>query len=154
MTYYHVIIQHGPPAHFNVVCLMCFCVFNLTITINLLNLYNSSHLNWSQNHDLPLTHTSLLSTLNVHPLQHCRNKLKLTLLFKYHNTSCNLFSSTYSNLSLRNYSPYNYLVPFCRTSVYLIFFFPFIIKSWNSLPHTIKQSKSLSLLKYYIDSNL
>ena len=101
---------------------------------------------------------SLLSTLNVHPLQHRCNKLKLTLFFKIsehitHVTSSSL-QKQYSNLSLRNYSPYNYLVPFCRTSVYLNSFFPSVIKSWNSLPHTIKQPKSLSLLKYYIDSNL
>ena len=101
-------------------------------------------------------YSALLSSLNLSTLDHRRKRSKLLFFYKINN------GLTHSTLpltphppsppmSLRHFCPYNYTVPFCRTSCYCLSFLPSTIRLWNSLPSNIKQTTSISYLKFYLD---
>ena len=108
---------------------------------------------WSAPYDI------LLSSLHLRSLEHRRQGSKILLFFKINN---GLLHSTLPlaqhpslpPMSLRHFCPLNYISPFCRTATYFHSFLPSTIRLWNSLPTIVKQSRSISFIKFFLDCKL
>lgn len=105
-----------------------------------------------------ISYPDTLSSLNLPTLHQRRQKAKLILLFKLqhnmiHSTLPPLQNTPRPPMSLRNYSSSNLIIPRCRTSSLYNSFIPSASRLWNSLPSFIKESHSLSLLKFSSDTN-
>ena len=104
-------------------------------------------------------YADLLSSLNLSSLQHRRLQSKLLLFYKINN---GFLHSTLPPpprprsppMSLRHFSPFDFSVPFCRTSTYYHSFLPSSIRLWNSLPSSVKKSQSISYIQFFLSCKL
>ena len=100
-------------------------------------------------------YTFLLSKLQLPTLHSRRQNAKLIFLFKILH---NLVDFPDPPLQFRSVPSYNLRVSYSQDLQYITYktqsalnsFFPNSIKLWNSLPHHVKSSKSISQLKFYI----
>ena len=102
-------------------------------------------------------YADLLSSLNLSSLQHRCLQSKLLLFYKINN---GFLHSTLPPrprsppMSLRHFSPFDFSVPFCRTSTYYHSFLPSSIRLWNSLPSSVKKSHSISYVQFFLSCKL
>ena len=89
-----------------------------------------------------------LKTLGWLPLSERRNKNKLTMLFKI---KSNLIHIPKEDLFQNPRKPDNYLVPSSSVDAHLFSFYPSTIRLWNSTPHQLKSSTSLTSFKSSLD---
>ena len=102
-------------------------------------------------------YSSLLFSLGLLSLKHRRKKHKIMLIFKLKNNLSHTILSPLKPVPppvrfTRYHSIFNFSPIFCKTSTYFNSFFPSAIKSWNSLPESVKSCFSFSLFKSRIDS--
>ena len=102
-------------------------------------------------------YSSLLFSLGLLSLKHRRKKNKIMSIFKLKNNLSHTILSPLKPVPppvrfTRYHSIFNFSPIFCKTSTYFNSFFPSAIKSWNSLPESVKSCFSFSLFKSRIDS--
>ena len=78
-----------------------------------------------------------------------RNKNKLIMLFKIHSSLVHIPTD---DLLQNRRKPLDFFVPFSSVDSHLYSFFPSTIRLWNSLPTSIKSSKTVSAFKASLDS--
>ena len=93
----------------------------------------------------------LLSSLNITTLAQRRRSAKILTIFKLKNHLSHSINSPLQSPPLpsyfsRNYSPFNLIPIHCKSSSYFNSFYPSSIKLWNSLPVSIYQICSFSLI--------
>ena len=105
--------------------------------------------NWSS------SYSSLLLQFHCPTLSSRRKNAKLIFLYKilfdYVYFPSNIFHfQPPPRMSIRSYHPFNLLIPFARTSVFLHSFVPSTCSAWNSLPSFLKDCPSLSSFVFHL----
>ena len=84
-----------------------------------------------------------MKTLGWPPLIERRAKIKLNMFFKIqHNQVCISKEDLVPTANHRK--PLNFHVPFSKVDAHLHSFFPSTIRSWNTLPYSVKSSSTLT----------
>ena len=99
----------------------------------------------------------MLAYLDIPSLQQRSLQLKANLMYQFvHKDSFIpeglLLSHPPSNYNMRNFSYFT--VPYARTNAYYNFFFPHMLRIWNSLPISVVCAPSSLMFKKVIFSSL